>query len=190
MKGADLMDDTTPDTTTPTSARQKAILSKAGVKTPKRQCAAKSKQSGQRCKRAPIVGGTVCKIHGGGSPQVQESARARLAREIMPSIARLATERDKAPKASDRIRAATSLLDRGGFGPRVTVELDDARSMLIERLREMRARQLDPSAVVELVAEVVEEEEGDTTDGVDRDPQREQEERGEAREFGDAGGIE
>lgn len=185
MKGADLMDDVS---TKPTSARQKAIRSKAGDKEPRRQCAALSKQSGQRCKRAPIIGGTVCKIHGGGAPQVQESARARLAREIMPSISRLATERDKAPKASDRIRAATSLLDRGGFGPRVTVELDDARSMLIERLREMKARALRPADIID--AEIVHElEEGDTTDGEDLDPAHEREEQVERGEWGDPGAI-
>lgn len=33
------------------------------------QCTAKSKQSGQRCKRHAVAGGTVCSIHGGKSPK-------------------------------------------------------------------------------------------------------------------------
>lgn len=44
-----------------------------------RQCTATSKQSGERCRRAPIKGGTVCKIHGGGSSRVQAAADRRLA---------------------------------------------------------------------------------------------------------------
>jgi len=32
------------------------------------QCTAKSKQSGQRCRRPPSIGKAVCKIHGGASP--------------------------------------------------------------------------------------------------------------------------
>ena len=44
-----------------------------------RQCTATSKQSGERCRRAPIKGGTVCKIHGGGSGKVQAAADRRLA---------------------------------------------------------------------------------------------------------------
>ena len=43
-----------------------------------RRCTATSKQSGERCGRAAIVGGSVCKIHGGGSPQVQAAANRRL----------------------------------------------------------------------------------------------------------------
>lgn len=42
-----------------------------------RQCTARSKQSGNRCKRAAIRGGTVCSIHGGKNPRVQAAARSR-----------------------------------------------------------------------------------------------------------------
>lgn len=43
------------------------------------QCTATSKQSGERCRRDAIVGGTVCPMHGGMSPQVQRAAKRRLA---------------------------------------------------------------------------------------------------------------
>lgn len=42
------------------------------------QCTSTSKQSGHRCRRRAIPGGSVCHIHGGASPQVQAAARARL----------------------------------------------------------------------------------------------------------------
>ncbi len=37
-------------------------------------CTATSKQSGVRCKRRPIPGGTVCVMHGGKAPHVQAAA--------------------------------------------------------------------------------------------------------------------
>lgn len=45
----------------------------------RRQCIAKAKGTGERCKRAPIRGGTVCKLHGGGSKRAREAAGRRLA---------------------------------------------------------------------------------------------------------------
>ena len=44
-----------------------------------RQCRATSKRSGERCRRAAIVGGSVCKFHGGAAPQVVHAARRRVA---------------------------------------------------------------------------------------------------------------
>jgi len=37
----------------------------------KQFCKATSKQSGARCKRYAIPGGSVCHYHGGAAPQVQ-----------------------------------------------------------------------------------------------------------------------
>lgn len=42
-----------------------------------RRCTARSKQSGERCKRAAIVGGTVCSMHGGRAPAVAAAAGRR-----------------------------------------------------------------------------------------------------------------
>lgn len=44
---------------------------------PREKCTARSKQSGQRCKRWPVPGGTVCVSHGGKAPQVQAAAEQR-----------------------------------------------------------------------------------------------------------------
>lgn len=42
------------------------------------RCSATSKQSGERCKRRPIPGGTVCAMHGGKTPAVVAKAEQRL----------------------------------------------------------------------------------------------------------------
>ncbi|WP_284752630.1 hypothetical protein [Arthrobacter sp. efr-133-R2A-120] len=42
-----------------------------------RRCRATSKQSGNRCRKPAIIGGTVCKIHGGGSLAVKAAAARR-----------------------------------------------------------------------------------------------------------------
>lgn len=54
---------------------------------PARTCTAKSSQSGLRCRRAPILGGTVCASHGGLAPQVKRKAAERLADLIDPDRA-------------------------------------------------------------------------------------------------------
>lgn len=41
------------------------------------RCTAKSKQSGERCKRRPVPGLTVCVMHGGKSPAAQAKAQER-----------------------------------------------------------------------------------------------------------------
>lgn len=51
------------------------------------RCSATSTQSGERCRKRPIVGGTVCFTHGGATPQVKAKAaervvEAQVAREI------------------------------------------------------------------------------------------------------------
>lgn len=43
------------------------------------QCKATAKGSGQRCRRRPIAGGTVCRAHGGAAPQVKARAARGLA---------------------------------------------------------------------------------------------------------------
>ncbi len=55
-----------------------------------KRCHARSKQSGQRCKRLAIPGGTVCVMHGGAAPQVAAAARRRLSdaacRQLLPKV--------------------------------------------------------------------------------------------------------
>lgn len=77
----------------------------------KAQCTATNRQQ-QRCKRAPIPGGTVCRMHGGAAPQVKEAAMERLRRLQHPAIDALEwliTQRDF-PSAA--MSAARDVMDR------------------------------------------------------------------------------
>jgi hypothetical protein len=81
-------------------------------------CTARSKQTGKRCRRPAIPGGTVCFTHGGGAPQVRAAARVRLAALVDPSINvldKLLKRQKKEPAIA--FRAAVAVLDRNGFGP-------------------------------------------------------------------------
>jgi hypothetical protein len=43
------------------------------------KCTARSSRTGDRCKRWPVAGGTVCPSHGGRAPQVRDAAERRQA---------------------------------------------------------------------------------------------------------------
>jgi len=128
--------------------------------TEKRQCSSTSKRTGQQCGQYVAPGFTVCKWHGAKAPQVQKTARQRLAEEVMPAIARLATERDNEEATpSERIRASTAILDRSGYGPSVNVQLDDARQSLVEKLRAIRSAVPDAAGELEVLdAEIVDDD--------------------------------
>lgn len=53
------------------------------------QCKAKSKQSGQRCKRAAMIGKEVCAMHGGKSPRGMESPNFKTGRYSKDAPARM-----------------------------------------------------------------------------------------------------
>ena len=88
-----------------------------------RRCTAKSTRSGNRCKRAAIMGGTVCATHGGSAPQVKRAARRRLAELVDPSIGvlhALLTAVEQHP--TQALTAARDVLDRTGH--KATEQLD------------------------------------------------------------------
>jgi hypothetical protein len=80
------------------------------------RCSATSKQTGKRCGLPPVRGATVCRFHGGAAPQVQRSARQRLAELAEPAVEalRLALESDETGAV---VRAALGVLDRCGMRP-------------------------------------------------------------------------
>lgn len=69
---------------------------------------------------------------------MRRAAAIRLMELVDPAIATLAREMDDADSSSDRQRAANSILDRAGVGRQQRIELDDARQVLADRLRELR----------------------------------------------------
>lgn len=79
-----------------------------------RRCTATSTQSGERCKRAPILGGTVCATHGGSAPQVRDAAHRRLLELVDPALVRL---HDLLASADERValQAVRLVLDRAGI---------------------------------------------------------------------------
>lgn len=53
-----------------------------------RRCSATAKLSGEQCRNAPILGGTVCSYHGGSAPQVRAAANRNLAETAAMRILR------------------------------------------------------------------------------------------------------
>jgi hypothetical protein len=96
-----------------------------------RRCVA-TNRAGIQCRRAPIAGGSVCRHHGGGAPQVKRAAKLRLLELIDPAIAGLeraltikgaCTQCGRADDMSIVLRAAQLVLDRAGLGPSSTLEV-------------------------------------------------------------------
>lgn len=126
---------------------------KAEDRDERRRCTAKSKSTGNRCGNYAIVGGNVCRMHGGSAPQVRIAARARLAALVDPAIdalTRTLAEENVirtddfgkphvlGPSFAERIRAAEAILDRAGYPKRTEVDLTDSHERILERLRALR----------------------------------------------------
>lgn len=100
-----------------------------------RRCRAKCKETGEQCRRAPIMGGFVCPMHGGKVPAVMKTARERLLAMCDPALDALfrvlrshgapcehcgRSDGDRDPNV---IRAAQIVLDRCGFSPTMKIEV-------------------------------------------------------------------
>ncbi len=116
-------------------------------------------RAGERCGRRSIAGGTVCVMHGGSIPAVQQSAKLRLLamvdpvmgafEEILDSWHRTKCETCGKPTGDPApvIRVGQLVLDRSGFHPTLTVEqaappnpyADFSEDELIEKLEAMLA---------------------------------------------------
>ena len=106
-----------------------------------RRCTARSKRSGQRCKRRPIPGGSVCVMHGGAAPQVKLAAKDRIAVLVDPAIDAL--QRALAHKdINAAVRAARDLLDRAGLAaPKHTQMEHSGEVSLLDALRRIEAKE-------------------------------------------------
>ncbi len=82
---------------------------------PSTPCRATNRQ-GQPCGRHAIPGGTVCKFHGGGAPQVREAARRRI-EMLVPMALRYQEDllNDEAAPHAAKVRTAIDVLDRAGL---------------------------------------------------------------------------
>jgi len=93
-----------------------------------RRCKAhKSDGSGERCSKPAMLGQSVCRAHGGASPQAKKSARERLEALVDPAINTLRTVIKTGLKTGDTtsaVRASLGILDRTGFHPSQGIELN------------------------------------------------------------------
>lgn len=109
-----------------------------------RRCKALSKRSGERCRRFPIPGGTVCVMHGGASPKVRAAAERRRVRQQATKLLEVIWD-EEAPPITDPIVTLQELLGRhrhalNVLGARLDGDdLDEtATSAFIRLARELR----------------------------------------------------
>lgn len=101
------------------------------------QCSARSKTSGNQCRKDAVAGATVCRIHGGAAPQVVAAARIRLMEAADPAAALLVRQMagklvnakgkllppEQQPDDNTRQKAALAILDRAGLKPTDRLEI-------------------------------------------------------------------
>lgn len=80
--------------------------------------------NGEPCGNYPMRGGTVCRKHGGGAPQVRKKAAERIA-EAADDAAALLVQFMEDPKNDTKVRTqiAQDLLNRAGYGGKNAVDL-------------------------------------------------------------------
>lgn len=90
------------------------------------RCTAKRK-NGEPCRNRPILGGNVCRMHGGGAPQVRKRAQERILAAADMAASRLIefARDDRIPHAV-RLSAIRDLLDRAGLNAKAVVEVEVA----------------------------------------------------------------
>lgn len=62
-----------------------------------RRCRARSKRSGQQCRAYAVEGMSVCRMHGGSSPQAREAAQRRKAEREATALLQVIWDPDAAP---------------------------------------------------------------------------------------------
>jgi len=123
---------------------------------PERQCTARRRDLG-RCTNARVLGLTVCRMHGGGSPYVR-AAGARRLMDFQPKAIETAGEllnpvvegqtcplckRGQLRDEMVRLRASQLVLDRTGHGPTQKVEIKPADIAFLEYLTDEQVAQID-----------------------------------------------
>lgn len=89
------------------------------------RCTARSSRTGERCKKAAMLGGNVCRSHGGNAPQVKAKAQRRLqqaADSLVQRLLGMALDGDVADHVA--LAAIRDALDRAGMGGEQAVEVE------------------------------------------------------------------
>ena len=82
-------------------------------------CGRKTRGGSGTCKNPPMLGQSVCRMHGGQSPQALAKAEDRMRALIHPAIASLARQIN-----ADEFNAVRYVLDYAGFRAAVEVKSD------------------------------------------------------------------
>lgn len=128
------------------------------------RCKARRK-NGQPCKNPPITGGAVCRMHGGGAPQVKRSARQRVleaAEDAASLLVRLMA--DETVDLRVRVNVAQDFLDRANVTGKTAVEVE------VKRYEHMLGAAVEDGGVLTVVSEDVLES-GDIQDAQVVDPE-------------------
>lgn len=104
----------------------KAKLEPQGADDPMEGRCTATNRKGERCRRWPIQGGYVCKMHGGGAPQVIAKAQERLAALVPKAVERLAKliDRDEFPSVQFQASKAVIEFAEGKATERVEANVD------------------------------------------------------------------
>lgn len=95
------------------------------------RCGARAKHSGKPCKYPAIAGGTVCRFHGGGAPQVKAKALERLQAYQNKAIDRLFQLAEQTQFPSTAMQAVRDVLDRTMGKPTETQKLEHSGDIVI-----------------------------------------------------------
>lgn len=123
-------------------------------------CTAK-RSNGEPCKKPPIKGSTVCRVHGGAAGQVKRKAQIRLlmaADVLMASLLKIA--KDESVPVAVRLAAIRDGLDRAGLTAKAEVDVDVKVSLWEQNM----------AGIITVVSEVVREEPGQIVDAEVVDP--------------------
>lgn len=106
-------------------------------------CKAKTSR-GLKCKAQAMLGGRVCRVHGGSAPQVMAAAARRILLAADPAAARLiAIALSKKTEHKDAITAIKDLLNRAGIRPQAETAVDgDTGQVLWEEFIQIHRRRV------------------------------------------------
>jgi HEAT repeat protein len=108
------------------------------IGTYQRVCTA-HRTNGEPCKKAPILGGMVCDVHGGRAPQVRKSAQDRLAEMVDPLLTELFRIAQSGDNDAVRLAAIKDALDRAGYKPIERQQVDQTGEISLRYVNDWRS---------------------------------------------------
>ena len=110
------------------------------------RCQGHSKQTGKPCTQPAILGGTVCRYHGGAAPQVIAAAEARLEALRTPAVAYLGYLLGQREYPSAGLGAAKDVLDRVDGKAAELVRVIESTEHDLAKLKEAQRKNAEQAA--------------------------------------------